>query len=413
MRDISTIELVRDMGIGINLGNTFEACGDWIAQWSDGSIKAYETAWGSPVITKEIIQGYAKEGFGVLRIPIAWSNKMIQDGSCVIDKQWLARITEVVDWTIESGMYAIINIHWDSGWVSTFPDNKDECMKRYTAIWTQISDNFKDYSDYLIFESQNEELGWDSVWNKWGGTDGKAESYQLVNEINQKFVDIIRSSGGNNEKRHLLISGYQTSINLTCDTMFRMPSDLADRCAVSVHYYTPAGFAILEEDADWGKCISAWGTESDFNELYSNMDMMKTNFVDKGIPVIIGEYGCPVKNKDAESVRLFLSSVCRAAYERNICPVQWDTTDLHYDRNACRLKDAELKAAYQNITGGKKQMGDIDNGGNIGEADLLKSGSYMVSGCQDDKAVLADCNEDGVVECFDMIMLRKVLAENN
>lgn len=413
MRDISTIELVRDMGIGINLGNTFEACGDWIAQWSDGSIKAYETAWGSPVITKEIIQGYAKEGFGVLRIPIAWSNKMIQDGSCVIDKEWLARITEVVDWTIESGMYAIINIHWDSGWVSTFPDNKDECMKQYTAIWTQISDNFKDYSDYLIFESQNEELGWDSVWNKWGGTDGKAESYQLVNEINQKFVDIIRSSGGNNEKRHLLISGYQTSINLTCDTMFRMPSDLADRCAVSVHYYTPAGFAILEEDADWGKCISAWGTESDFNELYSNMDMMKTNFVDKGIPVIIGEYGCPVKNKDAESVRLFLSSVCRAAYERNICPVQWDTTDLHYDRNACRLKDAELKAAYQNITGGKKQMGDIDNGGNIGEADLLKSGSYMVSGCQDDKAVLADCNEDGVVECFDMIMLRKVLAENN
>lgn len=236
MRDISTIELVRDMGIGINLGNTFEACGDWIAQWSDGSIKAYETAWGSPVITKEIIQGYAKEGFGVLRIPIAWSNKMIQDGSCVIDKEWLARITEVVDWTIESGMYAIINIHWDSGWVSTFPDNKDECMKQYTAIWTQISDNFKDYSDYLIFESQNEELGWDSVWNKWGGTDGKAESYQLVNEINQKFVDIIRSSGGNNEKRHLLISGYQTSINLTCDTMFRMPSDLADRCAVSVHY---------------------------------------------------------------------------------------------------------------------------------------------------------------------------------
>ena len=286
-------------------------------------------------------------------------------------------------------------------------------MKRYTAMWTQISDNFKDYSDYLIFESQNEELGWDSLWNKWGGTDGKAESYELVNEINQKFVDIIRSSGGNNEKRHLLISGYQTSINLTCDTMFRMPSDLADRCAVSVHYYTPAGFAILEEDADWGKCTSAWGTEADFNELYSNMDMMKTNFVDKGIPVIIGEYGCPVKNKGADSVRLFLSSVCRVAYERNICPVQWDITDLQYDRNTCRLKDAELKAAYQSITGGKKQMGDIDNDGNIGEADLLKSESYMGSGGQDDKAVHADCNENGVAECFDMIMLRKVLAENN
>ncbi|MDE5564123.1 MAG: glycoside hydrolase family 5 protein, partial [Oscillospiraceae bacterium] len=217
MRDISTMELVSDMGIGINLGNTFDACGDWIAQWSDGTTADYEKAWGSQIITKEIIQGYADEGFGVLRIPVAWSNRMVQDGSYTIDGEWMARVTQVVDWTLEAGMYAIVNIHWDNGWVNTFPDNKDECMKRYERMWSQISDNFKDYSDYLMFESQNEELGWDTVWNKWAGNEGKVESYQLVNEINQKFVDTVRSSGGNNGERHLLISGYNTGIDVTCD----------------------------------------------------------------------------------------------------------------------------------------------------------------------------------------------------
>lgn len=352
MRDITTMELVRDMGIGINLGNTFDACGDWIAEWSDGSTQAYETAWGSPVITKKIIQGYADEGFGVLRIPTAWSNMMVDDGSYTINEEWMQRITEVVDWTLESGMYAIVNIHWDNGWVNKFPDNKDECMKRFEKMWVQISDNFKDYGDHLMFEAQNEELGWDTVWNKWQGDNGKVESYQLVNEINQKFVDTIRSSGGNNPKRHLLISGYNTGIDVTCDPLFKMPNDPANRMAVSVHYYSPAGFAILEEDADWGKAVSTWGTNAEYNELYSNLDMMKNSFIDKGIPVIIGEYGCPIKNKEPESVRRFLSAVCEAAYTRQLCPVLWDTPGGHYDREgSCQLNDRQLHDNFIKIVG--------------------------------------------------------------
>ncbi|MBR6616530.1 MAG: cellulase family glycosylhydrolase [Oscillospiraceae bacterium] len=351
MRDITTMELVQDMGIGINLGNTLESAGDWIAEYGDGTTASYETAWGSPVITREIIQGYKNEGFGVLRIPVAWSNMMVQDGSYKINEEWMARVTEVVDMTLDVGLYAIINIHWDNGWVNKFPENKTECMKRYTTMWTQISENFKDYGDHLMFESQNEELGWETVWNKWGGTQGKDESYALVNEINQTFVDIVRKSGGNNAKRHLLISGYNTGIDVTCDPMFKMPNDPAGRCAVSVHYYTPAGFAILEEDADWGKATPTWGSDADFNELNGWMDMMKTNFVDKGIPVIIGEYGCPKKNKDASSVHLFLKSVCEAAYTRNLCPVLWDITDVHYDRSTYKMVDQELKKAFVEISG--------------------------------------------------------------
>ncbi len=276
---------------------------------------------------------------------------MVQDGTYQINDQWMDKVTQVVDWTLDTGMYAIINIHWDNGWVNTFPENRDECMKRYTTMWTQICDNFKDYGDHLMFESQNEELGWESLWNKWGGTNGKAESYQLVNEINQKFVDIVRNSGGNNDERHLLISGYNTGIDVTCDSMFKMPNDPAGRCAVSVHYYTPSTFAILEEDADWGKCAYTWGTEQEFAELYSQMDMMKNTFIDKGIPVIVGEYGCPKKNKDPNSVQLFLKSVCEAAYERQLCPILWDITDVHYDRTTCKMVDQELMAAFREIAG--------------------------------------------------------------
>ena len=132
---------------------------------------------------------------------------MQQDGTYTINPELDQRVHEIVDWTIGSGMYAIINIHWDNGWVNKFPENKDESMKRFKRMWTQIADSFKDYGDFLMVECQNEELGWETIWNPWGGTQGKAESYALCNEINQAFVDVIRASGGNNPKRHLLISG--------------------------------------------------------------------------------------------------------------------------------------------------------------------------------------------------------------
>ena len=334
------MQIVEEMGIGINLGNTYESCGDWIAQWGDGTPESYEAAWGSPIITKKIIKGYKDAGFDSLRIPVAWSNLMGENYT--ISEEYMEAVREVVDWALECDLYVIINLHYDSGWIKELPTNKKECMKKYTRIWEQVSEEFKNYGDHLIFEAQNEEFGWSSVWNEWAGTTGKPESYALVNEINQKFVDIVRSSGGNNPERRLLISGYNTDIVKTCDPLFRMPSDPAGRCAISVHYYTPVVFALLEEDAEWGKMRSTWGTAADFAELEELMDMMKENFVDKGIPVIIGEYGCPTKNKDMDSVRLFVASVCEAAVDRDMCPMLWSVTDHFYDRNTCKMNDKEL-----------------------------------------------------------------------
>ena len=422
MRDISTMELVQDMGIGINLGNTFESSGDWIAQWGDGTPNSYETAWGSPTVTKELIQGYADAGFGVVRVPVAWSNMMANDGSYKINPDYMSRVQQVVDWILDEDMYVILNLHWDGGWLEKLPEDHDNVMAKYSAIWEQVSAEFSMYGDHLMFEAQNEELGWGTLWNQWSGsTDGKAESYGYVNEVNQTFVNIVRNSGGNNPERHLLISGYNTDIKLTCDPLFKMPDDPAGRMALSVHYYTPAGFAILEEDADWGKASSTWGTEAEIAELERNMDSLKNTFTEKGIPVIIGEYGCPKKNKEPESVRKFITSVCEASVSRNgICPVLWDITDLHYDSTSFKMTDEELGKQLLEIRDKyfKKDTpdtisGDVNKDGKFTVADAVMLGSWIL---QRPDAELADwesgdISTDGIIDIFDLCLMRKMLLK--
>ncbi len=336
MRDMSTMEIVQDMGIGINLGNTFESMGQ------GNVVRNYETGWGSPVITQEMIQGYADCGFGVLRVPVAWSNMM--SGDYDISPEYMARVTEVVGWALDSGMYVILNIHWDGGWFSRFAneEDRDECFYKYERIWTQLCAQYKNYSDRLMFESLNEEGGWEDIWNRYSNEGDKELSYSVLNDINQRFVNIVRKSGGNNKKRHLLIAGYNTDIELTCDPLYKMPDDPAGRCAVSVHYYTPPTFAIIDKDVDWGKAQSEWGSEADYAELNKYMDMMKTTYVDKGVPVIIGEFAAATRNKTDEMLRLYLSSVCAAGYTRGMCPVLWDVTDVCYIRREAKFKDPVL-----------------------------------------------------------------------
>ena len=202
----STMEYVRDMGVGINLGNTFDCSGDWYS--SGGRPGDVETAWGSPVITQEMIQGYADAGFGVMRLPVSWSSLMDSEGN--ISPAFLDRIDEVVGWILDSGMYCILNSHHD-GWSEKFVEDYDHAMKVYENVWTQISECFNKYGENLMFESMNE-VGFDSLWNQYAGTDGKDEAYRIFNSINQKFIDVVRGSGGNNARRHVLIASNWTSL---------------------------------------------------------------------------------------------------------------------------------------------------------------------------------------------------------
>ena len=354
MTALSVMETVKDMGLGINLGNTFEACGSWI---NNSKVQNYETAWGSPIVTQEMIQGYANEGFGVLRIPVAWSNMMSEDYT--IHPDYLARVHEVTDWALDAGMYVLLNIHWDGGWFENFADDaqKDECMKKYKRVWDQLSAEFGDEGSHLVFESLNEEGCWDSIWNRYGGGSDaeKQKAFGLLNEINQTFVDLVRGTGGKNAERCLLIAGYATDVDMTCDPMFKMPQDPAGRSIVSVHYYTPPTFCILEEDADWGKARASWGSPGEINEMKKYMDKLKTTFVDQGIPVIIGEYGCPHKNKENDSIQKFVTNVCQMSLERGICPVLWDTTGNFYDRSTGKMTDQALHDMMFALLNGEAQ----------------------------------------------------------
>ena len=345
--NLTTQELIEEMGVGINLGNTMEACGDWI---NKSNIQNYETAWGSPVVTEPMIAGYAKAGYSSLRIPVAWSNMMLY--GYVIHPTLLDRIETIVNWTIDNDMVALVNLHWDGGWWSEFPTKYDECMKKFVAIWTQVSERFKAYGDRLMLESMNE-VGFDALWTPWSGTQAsKAKAFGIVNDMNQAFVDVVRASGGNNATRHLLIEVYNTGGEYAYDPLFKMPNDPANRCAATVHYYTPACFAIADGPTSWcpnGQAIPTWGTAADLKELNDNMNLLKKNCVDKGLPIIVGEFAACGNNKTQEMKRLYAVSVAEAVYSRGMCPMLWDTPGGQYDRNTFKFTDPVFEEMFRAI----------------------------------------------------------------
>ena len=344
----NSMAVVRRMGLGWNLGNTLEACGDWI---KGGEVRNYETAWGNPETTKEIIDAVKAAGFKSVRIPVAWSNLMGKDYA--IDPRLMERVKQVVDMVLADDMIAVVNIHWDGGWWSKFPTEPEESMKRYKTLWSQIAGNFKDYPGTLIFESLNEEGCFNDVWNRWGGNAAsKGKAYGILNDINQAFVDLVRATGGLNAKRHLLIAGYATDIDLTVDPEFMMPTDPAKHCIVSVHYYTPYTFTGLEKDESWGKMRTTWGTEADLAELDANLQKLQTRFLDKGVPVIVGEYGASNK-KDPESVRLYTLTVAEKVYKMGLCPMLWDAGG-YLDRRKLRFFDPQILEGFQKLGGAVK-----------------------------------------------------------
>lgn len=334
----------RQMGIGWNLGNTLEATGI-----KGTSVRDFETAWGNPVTTKAMIDGVRAAGFRSMRVPVGWSNLMGPAPDYAINKELMARVEQVARYGLDNGLYVIINIHWDGGWIHRFSTDYDGSLQKYRAVWRQVAARFKGHSDHLIFESMNEEGSFDDLWNVYGGTPNrKADAYRLLNKINQEFTALVRASGGNNGRRYLLIAGYGTDIGRTVDPAFQMPRDPAKRSMVSVHYYSPPTFAILEKDASWGKAAYTWGTPAEVEAVKRDMLPLKKRFLDKGIPVVVGEFGCPTVNKDPASIVKYLSTVCETAYSLGCVPMLWDTGNI-YDRQTRQFKDPEIGKALARI----------------------------------------------------------------
>ncbi|MES2461377.1 MAG: glycoside hydrolase family 5 protein [Armatimonadota bacterium] len=338
------IVFARRMGVGWNLGNTLEATGI-----KGKTVRDYETAWGNPVTNKKMIDGVRAAGFRSMRVPVAWSNLIGPGPDYVINKELMARVEQVAGYGLDNGMYVIINIHWDGGWIHKFSTDYDGSKQKYKAVWRQVAARFKDHSDHLIFESMNEEGSFEDLWNVYGGKpDQKDKAYLLLNKINQEFTDLVRASGGSNGRRYLLIAGYGTDIGRTVDPAFRMPRDSVKHSMVSVHYYSPPTFAILEKDASWGKAAYTWGTPSEVEAVKRDMLPLKARFLDKGIPVVVGEFGCPTVNKDTTSVVKYLTTVCETARSLGCVPMLWDTGNI-YDRKTLRFRNPQLGEALTRI----------------------------------------------------------------
>lgn len=352
---LTALEATRLMGNGINLGNTLEACDNNVGIKTNTPL-SYETHWGQPKTTQAMIDGMKAAGFDTIRIPVAWMTNAthLYEGDYTIDADYMDRVEEVVRYARKAGMYVIVNDHWDGGWYGMFGSESAEtralAMEAYKGMWQQIAERFRDYSDYLIFESANEELGGrfdensplycsDSVVTYLNDD----ERYALTNEINQTFVDVVRATGGNNATRFLLIAGYGTNIDQTCDDRFQMPKDTADsKLMVSVHYYDPWSYCGASSAASATK----WGTVSDYEYMDQQLAKM-TKFTEAGYGVVIGEYGAlPCSDGLKDNTLAYHTAFLDACTKYNLTNCLWDCSGL-YKRVSQTFADDDILAMYQ------------------------------------------------------------------
>lgn len=276
-RDITAWELVGEIIVGWNLGNTFDAPGG-------------ETSWGNPETTFTMISKVADEGFDAVRIPVTWGRHLGDSPDFTIDGEFLDRVEEAVGYVLSTGMYCIINTHHDH-WIYPAEDVEEDVTAQLTAVWSQIAERFADYNEKLIFEVMNEPRLYDTP-NEWNG--GTAEARNVINRLNAAFIELIRSSGGNNGLRHLMIPTYAASsegiaVNAVSDAFDEITKG-DDKVIVSIHAYTPTNFAQDPLGTDRWLAVRQ---EEEINWMFGRL---KEGLIDKDIPVIMGETG--VVNKD-------------------------------------------------------------------------------------------------------------------
>jgi len=310
--DMDAWSAAKLMGIGVNIGNTLDNTTTW------------ETGWGNPRITKEYIESLAAHGFKTVRLPVAWDT-YAHNGR--IDPDKLARVGQIVDWVTSAGMFCVVNIHWDGGWIDSDDKQKfaksfhtfsPEAEQKYQSYWSQIATYFADRDQHLLFEGFNEESNFEGA-----GSDEKA--YATLARVNQLFIDTVRKTGRHNATRLLVIPGYTTDILKTTNGHFPLPRDaVPHKLFLSVHYYTPWAFAGMTEDASWGKMQPTWGSESDIAELNRLFDRMQDFSQRNDIPVFMGEFAPTFRKEQASRVRWMLS-VAQGALSRKMVPVLWET----------------------------------------------------------------------------------------
>ena len=324
LKNADTEAILEDMGLGWNLGNSLDATG--------GSGLDTETSWSNPKTTQALIDKVKSLGFNTVRVPVSWG-KHVSGDNYTIDSAWLARVKEVVDYCYKNDMYVILNIHHDTkssasaSGAGYYPRSSaySSSEKFVTSVWSQMAEYFKDYDYHLIFETLNEPrligTGYEWWFNKWSIPSEVKDAIDCINRLNQKAVDTIRNTGSNNKGRLIMCPGYDASIDGATVSGFKLPTDISgnkNRIALSVHAYSPYNFAM-----NVGSGSTSTYTSSIKNELQGLFSTLKSNFRDKGIPVVIGEFGSTDKNNTAERVK-WATDYTALAKKNNIPCVLWD-----------------------------------------------------------------------------------------
>ena len=317
MSNLSSLEFTKKLSPGWNVGNSLDAVGG-------------ETAWGNPKISQKLIDSVKAAGFKSIRIPVAWSK--FTDTLFTIDTVWMDRVEEVVNYVLKDSMYAIINEHWDGGWMQPTYARQDYVNNRLAVMWRQIAVHFRDYGDHLLFAGMNEVM----VTNNYN-TPTK-EYYTVQNSFNQTFVNTVRSTGGRNYYRYLVVQGFNTNIDYTVD-YFAIPKDVTpDRLMIEDHYYDPYDFTLNPNSniTQWGKnAADPSKTETWANESYADgkFNELKTHYVDKGYGVILGEYGVIARlNLGSQGLnsqyayyrKYYIEYITGSIFKHGIIPFYWD-----------------------------------------------------------------------------------------
>lgn len=311
MRDLTSLQLSRLMGAGWNLGNSLEAIGG-------------ETAWGNAATTQRLFDAVKAAGFKTIRIPASW--KQYADANDTISASWMARVTEVVGYARNAGLYAILNIHWDGGWMQPTYARQAAVNARLKKFWTQIANHFKASDDHLLFAGTNEVM----VDGDYGPPTPEYAAVQ--NSFNQAFVDAVRATGGNNAVRHLVVQGFNTNIDHTVAHAVMPTDSAANRLMMEVHFYDPFNFTLNTDSAiwQWGaiatdpKATETWAHEAHADAQF---DKMKARFIDRGVPVILGEYAASLRTEYDAAGRYrkhWDEYITRSAHQRGLVPVYWD-----------------------------------------------------------------------------------------
>jgi len=332
----TAVDIAARIKLGWNAGNTLEAVG-----------VAGETSWGNPMINQAQIDKIKALGFDAVRLPCSWDQYSDKTTAKITDT-WLNRVKDVVQYCMNANLYVLLNIHWDGGWLENHVDaaSKDAVNAKQKAFWEQIATHLRDFDERLMFASANEPNA---------DTQAKAD---VLFSYHQTFVDAVRSTGGKNSYRTLVVQAPNTNIDESNTIWKKMPTDtVSNRMMLEVHYYSPPNFAILSEDASWGKMFYYWGKdnhstiEPDRNADWGEEDFvdqqmlsMKTGYTSKGIPVLLGEYGAPRRTtpkdlpKHNASVSFWHKYITQKALANGLLPFVWDIGQI-IDRRALTVLD--------------------------------------------------------------------------